>query len=230
VSDVFTIIRKEIAEVFGDWHSFYGVAIQTAVVVITCGILVPGDDTTVWLSPGRLILLYAMFPSVIAATFSADAFAGERERRTLPTLLATPISDGAIFLGKISTAVGISVACSLLAISAGVTTTLVKGEDPLPVMGVHGFATLLGGAFAFALVTTAIATTVSSRVRVARSAQQISSMTTIMLSFLVGFVMKQADIPPTWTSILVIDGLLFTLGVLFLTVGLRAFGRGRAIT
>jgi ABC-2 type transport system permease protein len=229
MKDAVSICRKEIAEIFGDWHSFYGVLIQTAIVVVTCGIIVPYDDTTVWLSPSRLVLLYAMFPSVVAAGLSADAFAGERERHTLATLLSTPVSDAAIFIGKVATSLGTSLACSVLAISAGITSTLVRGEDPLPVIGTSGLATLIGSAFAFAMMTTAIATAVSSRVRVARAAQQIASMITILVSMLIGFAMGQAQIPPTWSSVAVLDVVLFLTGSLFLAVGLSAFRRGRAV-
>lgn len=50
----------------------------------------------------------------------ADAFAGERERHTLETLLATAFPDTSILLGKIAASVlyawGIAFACSLLGV------------------------------------------------------------------------------------------------------------------
>lgn len=230
MSDIFTIIRKEAAEIFGDWQSFYGVFIQAAIVVGICGIIAPSSDTTIWLSPGRLTMLYAMFPSALAATFAADAFAGERERHTLPTLLATPVSDAAIFIGKVATAVSTSLVCSVFAISAGVTTTLVVGQDPLPVVGVRGFAALLGGAFTFAMMTTAFTITVSSRVKVARAAQQISTLGTVGLGFLGAVVVQQLGLPPTWGSVVMVEVMLFAAGVVFLSGGVRAFGRGRGVS
>jgi len=230
MSDIFAIIRKEVAEIFGDWQSFYGVFIQTAVVVVICGILAPTGDPTVWLSPGRLAMLYAMFPSALAATFAADAFAGERERHTLPTLLATPVTDAAIFVGKVATAVSTSLVCSVLALAAGVTSTFVVGQDPLPVVGLRGFAALLGGALTFAMVTTAFTITVSSRVKVARAAQQISTLGTVGLGFLGATVVKQLGLPPTWGSVVMVEVMLFAAGLVLLSGGVRAFGRGRDVS
>jgi len=41
-----------------------------------------------------------VFPAMLAGSLAADAFAGERERRTLETLLATPISDRSLVVDK----------------------------------------------------------------------------------------------------------------------------------
>ena len=90
------VLRKELAEMFGDWHSAYGALIQAAILIAICGVVVPADKPVVWLDPGQLALLYGAFPAVLAATFAADSFAGERERKTLETLLATPLSETAI--------------------------------------------------------------------------------------------------------------------------------------
>ncbi len=170
--DALAIIRKELKELSTDWQSFYGTFIQTCVVVLLCGVFVPARSTNIWTSPTDLVMLYAIFPSIVAALFAADSFAGERERNTLETLLATPISDRAIYLGKVLAALGISVSCSVAALAAAVVTTLIKGDNPLPAVGISGFATLVAGAVVFGLTTTALATAVSSRTRVARSAQQ----------------------------------------------------------
>jgi len=52
------------------------------------------------------ILLTLYVPFMFIATFIGDAIAGERERHTLETLLASRISDRAILLGKVLVAVG----------------------------------------------------------------------------------------------------------------------------
>ena len=72
------------------------------------GIVLPLSFTQRWidLDPAPvLIILYA--PFLFVTTFIGDAIAGERERHTLETLLASRISDRAILFGKLLVTVGI---------------------------------------------------------------------------------------------------------------------------
>ncbi|MEA3137388.1 MAG: type transport system permease protein [Thermoplasmata archaeon] len=74
----------------------------------------------------------------------ADAFAGERERHTLETLLASPLPDGSILWGKMLaqyTVVGAHVA--LVSVTAGITSAILLG---LPGLLVLPAGLLLGGA------------------------------------------------------------------------------------
>ena len=48
-----------------------------------------------------LLVWLGIFPILFSAQFAAIAFAAERERRSLPALLATPASLGAIITGKL---------------------------------------------------------------------------------------------------------------------------------
>ena len=225
--DAVAIIRKELTELSTDWQSFYGTFVQTTVVVLLCGVFVPARSSSVWTQPTDLVMLYAIFPSIVAALFAADSFAGERERNTLETLLATPVSDRAIYLGKVLAALGISVSCSLMVLLAAVVTTLVKGDDPLPVVGLSGLLSLVAGSVVFGLNTTALATAVSSRARVARSAQQLSSMLSLLLSVLFLWLTSLLHLSSAWMKVAVVDGALLVLGTTTLALGLRAFNRHR---
>ena len=57
-------------------------------------------------------MLYCGFPGAVAAMVAADAFAGERERRTIETILSTPLRVRSIFLGKVAAAAAFAVAVS----------------------------------------------------------------------------------------------------------------------
>ena len=54
MTDVVTVLRKELAELFGDRHSVYGAMIQTAILVALCGVVVPLDRPTVWRDAGAV--------------------------------------------------------------------------------------------------------------------------------------------------------------------------------
>ncbi|MFX1402823.1 MAG: ABC transporter permease subunit, partial [Promethearchaeota archaeon] len=43
---------------------------------------------------------FLIIPLMASSVIASDSFAGEKERKTIEALLATPISDGELFLGK----------------------------------------------------------------------------------------------------------------------------------
>ena len=45
--------------------------------------------------------LFLIVPLMVSAVLAADAFAGEKERKTLETLLHLPISDRDLFFAKV---------------------------------------------------------------------------------------------------------------------------------
>lgn len=62
----------------------------------------PPDERLVTLVNGYLLApLFLVVPLMVSAVLAADAFAGEKERRTLETLLHLPISDRDLFLAKL---------------------------------------------------------------------------------------------------------------------------------
>ncbi|MEM2094022.1 MAG: ABC transporter permease subunit, partial [Candidatus Bathyarchaeia archaeon] len=45
--------------------------------------------------------LFLMIPIMVSSVIASDSFAGEKERKTIEPLLATPLCDSELFLGKI---------------------------------------------------------------------------------------------------------------------------------
>jgi ABC-type Na+ efflux pump permease subunit len=76
--------------------------------------------------------IVVLLGSLVAVMITADAIAGEKERRTIETLFATPISDQAIFAGKLLAgllpAIGIGYAGGLIFFT---TTRLLAGSAPI---------------------------------------------------------------------------------------------------
>ena len=114
----YTVLRKELMELFGERHSLRGPLLQAVALFLLVGVIVPWGDPSVWASASGPIVLFQLFPAVIASMIAADAFAGERERKTLETLLATPISTVSIFLGKTLAAVAFAVLVSLCSLTS----------------------------------------------------------------------------------------------------------------
>ena len=57
--------------------------------------------------------LFLIVPVMVAGGVAADSFAGERERKTLESLLHTPLTDLELFAGKVAAAWGMALAVSL---------------------------------------------------------------------------------------------------------------------
>lgn len=114
-----------------------------------------------------------------------DSFAGERERHTLETLLASPLRDSDILWGKILTVTTYTWVLSVLEGVLGLLTVRVlygASRVPWP----DALLTVQLGALAFlaSLLVVLLGTIVSLRARTVRSGQQILAGLIIPLVFL----------------------------------------------
>jgi ABC-2 type transport system permease protein len=119
----------------------------------------------------------------------ADSFAGERERHTLETLLATRLSERAILIGKIAASIlyGFTLACAGIALSV-LTVTFTAGQGRLlmfpPDILVPGIFTGLVSATTASM----LGTLVSLRAASTRQAQQMLGFAMLFLFFLPTFL------------------------------------------
>jgi len=100
-----------------------GGILTTLFFVGAFGIFEPWQIGPGWIgSPIMLFSFVVLLPLAMVGTMIPDSFAGERERRTLEPLLATPLPDQAILLGKIGSAVGYSWGLTLVSMLLGLLT------------------------------------------------------------------------------------------------------------
>ena len=228
MNDLLTVARKELFDVFAERQSLRGVVIQTLTLVVLTGIAVPAMASGAGaLPPGKVVSLYLFFPAVLAALIAADALAGERERKTLETLLATPLTDGAILFGKAFAAVAYASAVALVSVLASQITAILR-EFPAPLLA-HPL--LLGGvvvgAAGASFLTASIALMVSLWVPVVRSVQQLSMLACAALVFVAPWLMAQIgwDLAPA--AIFKGDAALLAIGLAALWVCRLLFRRER---
>jgi ABC-2 type transport system permease protein len=72
-----------------------------------------------WISSPLMLVYWPVLAGSMVSTLIADAVAGERERHTLETLLATRLSDSAILIGKVVAAVMYGYVFALMNIVVG---------------------------------------------------------------------------------------------------------------
>jgi ABC-2 type transport system permease protein len=148
------------------------------------GFFLPLQMGRAWVDSPMALIYWAWVPLFLVTSVVADSFAGERERKTLETLLASRLSDRAILFGKVGAAVGYGVGITWLSLLLGlVTTNIAHGQGelvmyPLSVgLGIVGLSLLGAGLAASAGVL------VSLRAATVRQAQQTLSITIMVLLF-----------------------------------------------
>ena len=148
----------------------------------------PPDERLVTLVNGYLLApLFLVVPLMVSAVLAADAFAGEKERRTLETLLHLPISDRDLFLAKLLGAFLPAMAISWIGFVAFAVTS---NAVAWPVMHRIFVPTALWGVMivwvapAVATLGLGVMVRVSARARTAQEANQLGGAVILPLIFL----------------------------------------------
>jgi ABC-2 type transport system permease protein len=185
MNDIWTMMWKESKDLLfqGGWRA----SIRPLLLIGIMGIYLPLQFGLQWLalSPIEMyVILWIPFSVIIS--FIGDAIAGERERHTLETLLASRISDRAILLGKVVVTVGYAWGMALGGLLLGlILVNLFRGNGG-GWMFYHPFDLVLE-ALALSLLTCLLGASagvlVSLRTSTVRQAQQILSIGTLVLVF-----------------------------------------------
>jgi ABC-2 type transport system permease protein len=96
INDLSTVIWKELYK----YNNTRTSKMQGMIMIGLMGIYMPIMTGLDWVQTLQY-LMWMWLPMFSTIGFTTDAFAGERERHTLETLLATRLPDEAILLGKI---------------------------------------------------------------------------------------------------------------------------------
>ncbi len=190
-----------------------------------------GQGRAALVAASLLWLAYA--GTITSSSATVGAFFLERQRGTLETLLATPLSDLAIFAGKV--AFGLCI--SLLALVTAVAVELVAVNVALHVAaaGRPGAGLFILPPLAcFALFVTgplvllyniSVSTLISLRVRHIRTASLLSLLTAAPLGVPLGAAALVARPGLNWGFLLAFSGLMLVVDAAALHTALRLFSR-----
>ncbi len=171
---------------------------------------------------------FLIIPLMASSVIASDSFAGEKERKTIEALLATPISDGELFLGKML--VSFIPSMIVTSISFAVYTTvfdvmafgLFNGMLLLP--NLDWILLIFGLAPTLALASIGLTVMVSAKVKGFREAQQISVILLIpVLALVFGQVTGAIIFGPI--VILALIGLFVVIDFAVFRIGLKLFKR-----
>lgn len=236
MSDIAVMVSKELKEFWKARGSLRSRLLSFAPLLVIFGICFPLQQREVWMeAPFMPGLLLMWLPFVLAGGRAADSFAGERERHTLETLLATRLSDRDIFLGKVLATViycgGVMWVCALLGL---ITLNVAKGVGPFFMYSPSALALIVVGSTLLSLLMTAVGVLVSLKAASVRAAAQVFSLITLVL-FIGGPLVLQAlpDSALAWlqqallTADLAAIGIVGALIVLAVDIVLLALGIAR---
>lgn len=175
--------------------------------------------------------LFLTLPLMFASLVGADAFVGEKERKTLETLLYTPASDAELLLGKI---VASFVPSVVITWATFVIYAIVVNTVGWPAMGRIWFPTVTWWPLIFwlapALGTLGMAITVlvSQRVSTHVEANQITGSLVLLVIGLLAGQLAGVVFLNTQTTLLV-GALLWGVDAILIWQGAKRFSRGKLV-
>jgi ABC-2 type transport system permease protein len=182
--DAWTMAWKEWKELLAPQGRFRGGAMNLLLLLGIFGIAMPWQFGRAWVESPMILLYWGWVPLLLLSNVVVDGFAGERERHTLETLLATRLPDRAILFGKIGAAVAYALAIAAASLLLGVVTVnvVVRPERLL----LYPPATLVGALVMNLLGAALIAglgVLVSLRSASVRQAGQLMGIAVVLVGF-----------------------------------------------
>jgi len=235
MSDIWTIVWKEWRDAIlpgGKVEPF-----RPLVFIALLGLIWPLITGQQWLKlSAAMALLTPFFPFFYILNYVGDAFAGERERHTLETLLASRISDKAILWGKVIATVGYIWGLAIVASLVGaVVVNVAKGQVPWTFYSpVSGWLGVLLLTLLTCLLSASGGILVSLHSATVRQAQQTLLLGSLGLWIVIYFVVRA--VPAQWLqsispsqALLIAMLVLAVLDGILLAISMASFRRARLI-
>jgi ABC-2 type transport system permease protein len=186
LTDISIIVWKEWKELMRFQGSSRSGLMGLLIMIAIFGVFMPIQWGSMWVESAASLSLWLVIPLILAVTLVADSFAGERERHSLETLLASRISDQSILLGKIAAVVGYSwLATQLVFIVALIPINILHGKGKLlfymPEVALSGLVL----SFLLSSLMSNIGIMVSLRAATVKQAQQTLGLSVFIIAYLV---------------------------------------------
>jgi ABC-2 type transport system permease protein len=243
IDDIRAIMWKE-------WRSLFRVRGSRLKAVLTLltplgvfGIWVPWDAGDHWLAGAPSAFAAVALPLMIALLVVPDSFAGERERHTMETLLASRLSDRAILFGKAGFAAGLAWGVGLAALVLGLIVYNLAHWNGAPQFYTPRVAFVdLSLGFVTATLSVGAGIYLSLRALTVQEAQQTMAAVLLLPPTILGpIALLVAQSNPDWTVrqflartdptavFLAVLGVLLVIDLLLLLAVLARFKRARLL-
>ena len=240
--DMWTISKKDIKEVLFSRGNKRGGLISILVVVGLIGVYFPLFSQDTWFTSPISVLNWSWMPIFMVTSLVTDSIAGERERHTLETLLASRVKDQAILMGKIGAAVLYGWGLFMVSLLVGaLTINIANWDGPLQFYPLDFFIACAGLSLLLCVFISTIGVFVSLRAPTARIAYQrlsLSMLALVMLPVILTQLLPKGSLAPMLASLeninlqsafWVAGIVLLGLDALFILAALARFKRTRLI-
>ena len=244
ISDVAAVVWKERKAVMRQPGSRIRVLFTIGAPIGVFALYWPLSEGPDWVRGIDSLFIAVFVPMIVAMITTPDSFAGERERRTLSTLLASRLSDRAILFGKVvfNVALAWGFALVTLLISLVVVNVANSGGGLLMLTPLLLTADLLLS-FLVAVLAVSVGVLVSLRSVAVQQAQQTVAAVLFSVPLVLGpILLLVASRWPEWGPRELLSGVepavvllgatlaLVAIDVALLALGMVRFRRDKLIT
>ncbi|MBA3946053.1 MAG: stage II sporulation protein M [Herpetosiphonaceae bacterium] len=230
-ASIVAVARREMRDTVTDWRMMLPVLIltfavplllQTALMFLLS--YLNENSTIIHLIPFG-VLLCGFLPASFSLIGALESFVGEKERNTLESLLAMPMSDHELYLGKLIAAVMSPMVSSLLAMLT-FTSLILLGAPAKVIQGLTPWlmAEMVALVMCKAVVMVAAAVIVSSHTTTTRAANLLASLILVPMASLVQIeaLLVIAGNQRTLACVLLA---LIVVAIMLIRAGMSAFNR-----
>jgi ABC-2 type transport system permease protein len=241
IEDIWTMMWKEGRELIaggGRGRGLVGVLILIGLV----SILVPLQAGRAWATSALPVIIDgAYLPFTLLLSTVADTFAGERERHTLETLLASRLSDRAILFGKFGAVVAYGWGLGIVAAIVQLAVANLSHPGGLQLYPASTALSIVVLGLLVAGLAAGSGCLISLRSATVRQAQQILTIGFFVLLFVPIFgiqlipraernqLLTQLSATSGATLALILVAVLLALDIVLLLVALARFQRARLV-
>lgn len=242
IGDIGTVVWKEWREFRDSLLSFRRGGLSALILAIILGVVTPIQMAEEWITSPLMIVYWVFIATSMVSSLIADSVAGERERHTLETLLASRLPDSAILIGKMIAAVMYGVGFAVVNLAVGwVSVNAAHSDGTLLLFTRERLFLILGFTALGSAFVAGVGVFISLRATTVKQAQQTFGIAMVLLilvpvltfqaiSYQSRFrLLTQLTQIGTTRIVLGISGVLFVLTVLVLAGALARFRRGRLV-
>lgn len=183
IRDVWTVVWKEWQEFRDQLLSLKRGGLSALILALILGVVAPVQLGPEWVQSKIIVAYWPFLAATMVSSLIADSVAGERERHTLETLLASRLSDSAIVIGKIIAAVLYGLGFAVANLVLGLIAVNVAHRESAPILftAQRFVATILLTILA-SLLMAGIGVFISLRASTVKQAQQAFGIAIIVLT------------------------------------------------
>ncbi|MFC1490144.1 ABC transporter permease [Candidatus Latescibacterota bacterium] len=238
IADIRTVMWKEFNEILYVRGNKIGLLFAMIIPALLFGVIFPLQFGSQWTEAPVSIIVWVIVPFILISAVIADSFAGERERHTLETLLASRLSEKSILLGKLFAVILYALSVTVIIIVLGlITLNISNGLDGILIFPPKIWLVGVLTGFFVASIVSNFGTLVSLRASTVRQAQQTLGITMFVLIFSPSFIFE--FLPESFKDIIqdylgaydlyvtiaIIAGILLAVDVFLFIWALRRFKR-----